>query len=248
MALLKQIVFTSGISKEFLKMLIPLNLCISNLRTGLRINARIRICTVPCIKIRVPFFINRVLNLWPTTCRILCPLHLRFVTINNFWYKWQNVVILVGVHTNLHASSYLSELRLWLLWANKKAFPVGCILPAWKPYVLHFQWPPPDVILWVPKWMNKFEKVSNDYHKMSLVCGSISLMSRGEEYPIWTLGCGGTLLCDLFHDALDVTYPLTLWTDKYLWKHYVSVTLFAGGNKIKMMTFMSKSHFHTLID
>ena len=62
MALLKQIVFTSGISKEFLEMLILLNLCISNLRTGLRINARIRICTAPCIKIRVTFFINKVLN------------------------------------------------------------------------------------------------------------------------------------------------------------------------------------------
>ena len=34
--------------------------------------------------------------------------------------------------------------------------PVECILPAWKPYVLQFQWPPPDVTWWAQ--MNKFKR------------------------------------------------------------------------------------------
>ena len=49
--------------------------------------------------------------------------------------------------------------------------------------------------------MNKLEQVSSDHHQMSLAGVVLGLM----------LG-GGTLPCDLFHDAFDVIYPL-LWTD-----------------------------------
>ena len=28
---------------------------------------------------------------------------------------------------------------------KQESIPVGCVLPAWKPYVRQFQWPPSDV-------------------------------------------------------------------------------------------------------
>ena len=33
----------------------------------------------------------------------------------------------------------------------QESFPVGCIPPVFKPYMHHFHWPQPDVVLWVPK-------------------------------------------------------------------------------------------------
>ena len=41
-----------------------------------------------------------------------------------------------------------------------------------KPYVLQFQWPPPDV---TPGGfeMDKFKQVSNDHHHMSLAGGQV---------------------------------------------------------------------------
>ena len=46
--------------------------------------------------------------------------------------------------------------------------------------------------------MNKFEQVSSDDHQMSVAGGRYTgLMSGG----------GGTLPCDLSHDAFDHTYP-----------------------------------------
>ena len=73
---------------------------------------------------------------------------------------------------------------------NKKAFLVGCVLPACKLYVL--QWPPPEVIL---------EESPNDGHQMSLA-GGPGLMSRwgpGLEVPGMTpggAGAGGALYSD----------------------------------------------------
>ena len=45
--------------------------------------------------------------------------------------------------------------------------------------------------------VNKFEKVSNVDHQMSVARG---VGARSDV--------GGTLPCDLSHDAFDVTYPL----------------------------------------
>ena len=52
--------------------------------------------------------------------------------------------------------------------------PVVCVPPAWKPYVLHFQFRLPDVAEGgggAGPQMNKFEQVSNDHHSMSLAEG-----------------------------------------------------------------------------
>ena len=53
---------------------------------------------------------------------------------------------------------------------KQENIPEVCFLPAWKPYKLQFQWPPPDV---TPRGrgaqMNNFEQVSSDDHQMSLV-------------------------------------------------------------------------------
>ena len=62
--------------------------------------------------------------------------------------------------------------------------------------------------------MNKFEQVSSDHHQILLA----GLMSRGEDLPHLTFaktGKGGTLpdifqgylMCNLFHDVFDVTFP-----------------------------------------
>ena len=73
----------------------------------------------------------------------------------------------------------------------KQSIPVGCVPPACILYML--QWPPPDVTpggLWSDVQIG---------HQMSVVGkGSPGLMSRG----------GGTMPCDLSHDAFDATYLL----------------------------------------
>ena len=46
--------------------------------------------------------------------------------------------------------------------------------------------------------MNKFEQVSSDDHQMSVA---------GGRYTGPMSGGGGTLPCDLSHDAFDLTYP-----------------------------------------
>ena len=49
---------------------------------------------------------------------------------------------------------------------------------------------------------NKFEQVSSDHHQISVVGG----MS-----PVMTIRChwqGGGVVCDLSHDACDVSTPL----------------------------------------
>ena len=63
--------------------------------------------------------------------------------------------------------------------------------------------------------MNKLEQVSSDHHQMSLTGVVPGLMSRGG---------GGTLPCDLFHDAFDVIYPLP-WTDITFPKLHLQVVI-----------------------
>ena len=47
---------------------------------------------------------------------------------------------------------------------------VRYIPPSWKPYVLQFQWTPPDVPPWggLSPLMNIFEEVSSDHYQMLL--------------------------------------------------------------------------------
>ena len=80
--------------------------------------------------------------------------------------------------------------------------------------------------------VNKSEQVSSDDHQMSVAgVGPLQwwapdVNSRG--YPRSNVqGEGGTLLCDLLHDACDVTAPQQ--NDRHLWKHYLPATSLAGG-------------------
>ena len=104
--------------------------------------------------------------------------------------------------------------------------PVRCVPPAWKPYMLQFQWPPPDVAptgssnkqVWTDLQWSQLDVTSR---------GIPSLMSMGtllDVYVCW----GGTLLCDLSHDGFDVIPPV--WPDRPHWKHYLHVKVFAGDN------------------
>ena len=59
--------------------------------------------------------------------------------------------------------------------------------PVWKPYLLQFQWPPPDIAPGSPQ-MDKFEKVFSDHCQMSLAGvgdsageGVSGLMSWGQR-------------------------------------------------------------------
>ena len=113
---------------------------------------------------------------------------------------------------------------------KQENIPVGCLLSAWKLYVILFQLPPPDFThgQLVGPQMNKFEQVSRDHHQMLQGARSLDLilgvgwggvgMGMGWLGPqIWCLGekgshltfSGGTLPCDLPHDAFYVTYPPT---------------------------------------
>ena len=49
---------------------------------------------------------------------------------------------------------------------QQESISMGCMLPAWEPYIL--QWPPPDVAPGGCHQMNKFEEVSGDDHLMPL--------------------------------------------------------------------------------
>ena len=105
------------------------------------------------------------------------------------------------------------------------SIPLGCILLAWKLYMLQFQLPPLDVTLgeggWGPQ-INKVEQVSSDHHQMSLAGGrSPGLMSRRGWVPYH-------VTYSMMH--LMLTTP-PLGTDGRPWKHYHPATSFAGGNK-----------------
>ena len=54
--------------------------------------------------------------------------------------------------------------------------------------------------------MNKYVQASSDHHKMSLAGGP--QVWWGREVAYLTFLRGGTLLCDLSHNAFDVVQPL----------------------------------------
>ena len=62
------------------------------------------------------------------------------------------------------------KVTMKMIW--QESIPVGCILPAWKLYVLQFQWPPPDVVPGVGGGQDpqviKVEQVFSDHHQMLL--------------------------------------------------------------------------------
>ena len=67
--------------------------------------------------------------------------------------------------------------------------------PAWKLYVLQFQWPPKRCHSG-GSHMNKFEQVSSD-HQMSLAGGFPGLMSMSGGPQVWCPGGWGFTLPDL---------------------------------------------------
>ena len=84
-------------------------------------------------------------------------------------------------------------------------------------HVLQFQLPPPDVApgWWeVPRWIRL---------NRSLMITTRCHLHGDLGSQVWCV-LGGTLLCDLSHDELYVTYhrPQTEWRiDRHLWKHYL---------------------------
>ena len=64
---------------------------------------------------------------------------------------------------------------------KQESIPIGCVPPAWKPYILHFQWLPPDVTRGVP---------SSDAQEEEGV-RSPDLMSREGTQPDLSWGQGG---------------------------------------------------------
>ena len=99
------------------------------------------------------------------------------------------------------------------MWGKQDSITVECVLPAWKPYMLQFQWFPNEQV-----WTGL-------HHQMSLAVGPRS--AAQERVPYLTFPRGwGTVPCDLSHDAFDVT---PLGTDRHLWKDHLSAKVFAGG-------------------
>ena len=113
------------------------------------------------------------------------------------------------------------------------SFPVGCVLTVCQLYM--FQWPLPDVsIRWGGGGRSSREQVWTglQWWSPNVRAGgggrSLGLMSRGEAVgPLVWYWWGG-----MWHIpwCMGCTYTPILWTDRHLWKHYLPVTSFAGGN------------------
>ena len=95
---------------------------------------------------------------------------------------------------------------------KQENIPVGYIQPTWKPHILQFQLPPPNVTPEDPQ-INKFEQVSSDHHKTSLVGGSPGLMLGGGTHLTFPGDGWSAKPCDLYHDEFNVTYPPPPMTD-----------------------------------
>ena len=145
----------------------------------------------------------------------------------NVWRVIFSLKFVLLSSCGFYSSAKNSRQNLLKIW-QQDSILVGCIPLAWKPYMLQFQWRPPDVTLGVTKWTNS-KQVFSDHHQMSLAGGSPGLISRGQD-TLPELSWVVTLPYDLSIYAFDVTYTPMLGTDRCLWKHYLRATSFEGDN------------------
>ena len=124
---------------------------------------------------------------------------------------------------------------------EQESIPVGCVPPTYRPYTFRcppdvstrgssseqlwtgYQWQLPDVTNRGPE-VNKFEQVSSDGPQMSLEGRGFHVIWRGSHVEI-EIGQGwGTCTWDGMGTPCG-------HTDTHQWKHYLTATLFTGGNK-----------------
>ena len=150
--------------------------------------------------------------------------------------------------------------RMWLEFGEKQEIiPVGSILPTRLLYVL--QWPATSrqhwgasssEQVWIGLWFWPPDVTAVDGLKWTSLKRILVLATRYHQcgwgwdqgHPCWKewVGCRGESLysevqCIMVNDYMGP--PLDRQTDTYNWKHYLSATSLAGGNK--WLTFVNQT-------